>query len=209
MYKNYIWDFDGTLYDTYPIMMDSIMASLQQDFSTKGDEEKIYYLLKSESSKAVAKAYNLTFEDFTEGFKLFEKFDPRRAKPFKGTQEVLETIQNLGGQNFILTHRTLASTQKMLEQDGLDHLIVEIIGSDQNFPRKPDPSALNYFLEKYNLDPKETVMIGDRKLDVEAGDNAGVASIFFDVEDILNDVVATHRTLSMTDILKIVQSKAS
>lgn len=47
MFKNFIWDFDGTLYDTYPVMLDSIMQSLKQNFAIDGDRKRIYYLLKS------------------------------------------------------------------------------------------------------------------------------------------------------------------
>lgn len=93
----------------------------------------------------------------------------------------------------------------MLVQDGFHELITEIVGSDQDFSRKPDPTSLNYFLNKYNMNPNETVMIGDRKLDIEAGKNAGVATIFFDVEALLNDVQADYRVFSMNDILKIIQ----
>lgn len=205
MFKNFIWDFDGTLYDTYPVMLDSIMHSLKQDFAIDGDMNRIYYLLKSESSKAVAQEYGLDFDLFTTAFKKIEHQDTRQSLPFEGTIEVLETIRNHHGQNFILTHRTLKSTKRMLIQDGFHDLITEIVGSDQDFPRKPDPTSLNYFLKKYGLNPNETVMIGDRKLDIDAGKNAGVATIFFDVEALLDDVQADYRVFSMNDILKIIQ----
>lgn len=205
MFKNFIWDFDGTLYDTYPVMLDSIMQSLKQDFEINGDRKRIYYLLKSESSKAVAQEYGLDFDLFTTAFKKIENQDPRQSLPFAGTIEVLETIRNQHGRNFILTHRTLKSTETMLVQDGFHDLITEIVGSDQDFPRKPDPTSLNYFLNKYGMDPNETVMVGDRKLDIEAGKNAGVATIFFDVEALLDDVQADYRVFSMNDILKILQ----
>ena len=29
MFDSYIWDFDGTLFDTYPIMLDSMMKALE------------------------------------------------------------------------------------------------------------------------------------------------------------------------------------
>ena len=30
MFDSYIWDFDGTLFDTYPIMLDSMMKALER-----------------------------------------------------------------------------------------------------------------------------------------------------------------------------------
>lgn len=209
MFKNIIWDFDGTLYDTYPIMLDSMMQSLKNDFLIEGDRDRIYYLLKSESSKAVAKEYGLDFDVFTTAFKKIEKQDTRTAKPFENTKMVLEAIMRQTGQNYILTHRTYRSTKEMLVQDCLDPFFTEIVGSDHPFPRKPNPSSLHYFINKYALNPRETVMIGDRKLDIDAGKNAGVATIFFDVEDILFNIDADFRVNSMVDLLKRIQNGAS
>lgn len=205
MFKNYIWDFDGTLFDTYPILLDSIVTSLSQDFDVQADPSHIYYLLKSQSSAAVSQEYSLDFDDFTKKFKIIETADKRKSQPFEGAVEVLTQVVEKQGQNFILTHRTLDSTKEILKEEGMDHLIVEIIGSEEGFPRKPDPASLNYFLEKYQLDPKETVMVGDRRLDVEAGINAGIATIFFDVEDLLKDVVATKRVKHMKEILSLIE----
>ncbi|WP_254556512.1 HAD-IA family hydrolase, partial [Salmonella enterica] len=46
--------------------------------------------------------------------------------------------------------------------------------------RKPAPESINYLLNKYKLNPKKTVMIGDRPLDIEAGNAAGISTIYFD-----------------------------
>ncbi len=59
-------------------------------------------------------------------------------------------------------------------------------------------------LKQYGLDPKKTVMIGDRALDIDAGKNAGVATIFFDNEHLLTDIQADYRVTSMKEIEKFV-----
>lgn len=45
--KNYIWDFDGTLFDTYPAMVDGAQQALK-DFGINMDKlqnEKIFHQL--------------------------------------------------------------------------------------------------------------------------------------------------------------------
>ncbi|MHC5267863.1 HAD-IA family hydrolase [Enterococcus sp. LJL98] len=203
MFKNYIWDFDGTLFDTYPVLLDSILQSLLQDFGIQAEPASIYHLLKSESSAAVAQTYGLNFVDFTEKFKEIERRDKRSVHPFDGTFEVLNKITEKQGKNFIFTHRTASSTQALLKEERMETLVVEIIGSESGFPRKPDPTAITYLLKKYQLNPKETLMIGDRRLDIEAGRRAGVATLFFDVENLVYDIQADLRASCMADILKI------
>jgi len=104
----------------------------------------------------------------------------------------------------ILSHRRQASTQALLKKEQLADLVTEVVGPENNFPRKPDPTSLNYLLKQYGLDPKKTVIIGDRALDVDAGKNAGVATIFFDNEDLLTDIQADYRVTSMKEIEKFV-----
>lgn len=44
--------------------------------------------------------------------------------------------------------------------------------------RKPKPGGIEYFLTKYNLDRSATYMVGDRWKDIEAGQAAGVQTVF-------------------------------
>ena len=62
MFDSYIWDFDGTLFDTYPIMLDSMMKALE-DRQVVADPKAVYRLLKEKSSKALTEKYHLDFEN--------------------------------------------------------------------------------------------------------------------------------------------------
>ena len=42
-----------------------------------------------------------------------------------------------------------------------------------NFPSKPAPDAVEWICGTYGLDKGETMMIGDREIDVLSGKNAG------------------------------------
>ncbi|MEG0373214.1 MAG: HAD-IA family hydrolase, partial [Enterococcus sp.] len=82
-----------------------------------------------------------------------------------------------------------------------DSLITEVVGSDSAFPRKPNPSAINYFVEKYQLDRKQTFMIGDRKLDIEAGNNAKTNTVFYDLDHFKQEINATYRINNLKEML--------
>ena len=40
--------------------------------------------------------------------------------------------------------------------------------------RKPNPGMILQAIEEYNIDPVKSVLIGDKKRDIQAGINAGV-----------------------------------
>lgn len=200
--KNYIWDFDGTLFDTYPLILDSVMKTLD-DLAVKADCQEVYRLLKEYSSKKMAEVYQLDFQDFSQRFHDYEAEDGRLLHSFPGTKETLAELKQRGGRHFIMTHRPLPSTEAMLAQEELLDYFDELVGPENHFPRKPDPSAINYLVEKYQLLPQETVMIGDRLLDVVAGEKAGVKTCFFDVEHLLKGIKADYIRHSMAEILTI------
>lgn len=68
-----------------------------------------------------------------------------------------------------MTHRLTESTWELLKEYQLAHLIEEVVGIDQDFPRKPNPASLNYLIDTFHLERTDTMMIGDRRLDIEAG----------------------------------------
>ena len=45
---------------------------------------------------------------------------------------------------------------------------------ENNFDRKPNPGMLLKAMEKYNINPEVSVMIGDKPSDTEAGERAGI-----------------------------------
>lgn len=199
---NYIWDFDGTLYDTYPIMLKALMRTFKE-FDINKDEETVYKKIKMESIRQMIVDWQLPAPDFDQKYHAYEAEQNKASYPFAETKKTLEKLQERGGQHFILTHRTVESTWKLLKRDGLDALIVDIIGSDSNYPRKPDPSAINYFINNYQLDRNKTVMIGDRKLDIEAGNNADVQTVFFDIDYFKQDIKSAYFINNLKEMVQI------
>lgn len=199
---DYIWDFDGTLYDTYPIMLKALMKTFKE-FEIEKDEEEVYRKIKTESIRQMISDWRLPVPDFDRKYHVYEAQKNRNSFPFIETKETLEKLRNKGGRHFILTHRTVDSTWQLLKRDGLDALIVDIIGSDSNFPRKPDPSAINFFIDNYQLEPEKTVMIGDRKLDIEAGNNADVQTVFFDLDHFNQVIKANYFINNLKEMVQI------
>lgn len=203
MFNTFIWDFDGTLFDTYPMIVQGYVLALK-DYGIESSKEEVYRILKEHSSAAIAEKYRLDFTELSKKAKKHEEKVAYVPKSFAGTQDVLQKIVANNKKNMILTHRLSASTQKLLESEQLADLVTEIVGPENNFARKPDPEALNYLLDKYSLDPETTVMIGDRALDVDAGKNAGVQTLFFDNENLLTDIQADYRVTSIPAIKEFI-----
>lgn len=61
MIKNYVWDFDGTLFDTYPAMVDGALQAMAA-LGILADQETIYPIMKKFSTRQLIKEYQLPEE---------------------------------------------------------------------------------------------------------------------------------------------------
>ena len=203
-YKHIIWDFDGTLFDTYPSMARAFTESMEAAGYT-ADYQGIYDSMKiaiSETVRRFQSAYGF-------GQEVIEGYRQRRiaieladAHPFDGAVEVLRRVCAAGGDHFICTHRG-DSIHELLRRHGLEGYFRDITTSAHGFKRKPDPEAVQYLLDTYGMDPAETLMIGDRPLDVQSGQNAGTAGCFFDPGGVTYPP-AQHQITDLHELIDII-----
>jgi phosphoglycolate phosphatase-like HAD superfamily hydrolase len=183
---NLVWDLDGTLFDTYPSFHQAFLAALNE-LGHAADPEWVMGLAKislSHCAAVVAETYHLTQEEMLESFGRKYQAIPYQAQPpMPGARKLCEYVLSLGGLNVIVTHRRRQSTIGLLETHGLDALIADHITSDDGFPRKPDPEAVEVIMARNALSKETSILVGDRPLDVEAGEAAGVRTCLLGPED--------------------------
>src|SRR5699024_6602269 len=91
---------------------------------------------------------------------------------------------------------------EMLAKFDLKKYFTDAVTAEKKFPRKPNPASLNSLVEKYDLDPQNCVMIGDRVRDIAAARNAKMSGILFDPDDLIIEPASPeHRIQDMHDIL--------
>lgn len=204
-FKHFIWDFDGTLFDTYPHTLRACYKAL---------EECGVQVVDDELEKAVFVSLKYTFDYFKdriepellyERYKVIvssEKLDD--SSPMNGANDILEQIQSMEGYNYIFTHRDRLSTYEYLNRYNMAHLFRHIVTIDDNFARKPNPEAINYLIDKYHMKLEETLMIGDRKLDIDSGKNATISTCQLLNNKYVPKENADYYISNLSDILQII-----
>lgn len=190
MTPTFIWDLDGTLLDSYQAILAGIEETYAQ-FDIPFDREEIHAFILTYSVK------DLLARDAQKYGKDLAQLNQARANSLRekntaiqlmeGAREVLEWTVQEGIQNFIYTHKSDNAFQ-VLADLGVDHYFTEILTSDSGFARKPDPEALLYLIEKYDLDKSTTYYVGDRLLDVETALAAGIGSINLQIDGVEGNI---------------------
>ncbi|MCR8849355.1 HAD-IA family hydrolase [Rossellomorea sp. SC111] len=204
MYKHIIWDFDGTLFDTYPVMAGSFKETLE----INGIDEPLEDIMKK-MKVSVTYALNHYGEKYGIGDEFITAYNTRRkevefdlSKPFEGIAEICKFIHETGRKNYLYTHRG-ESAITMLENYGLKDYFTDFITSEHGFERKPSPNAIQHLIRTHNIEHSEAIMIGDRDLDLESGKNAGISSCYFTDERVENPH-ADYVVTSAEELYKII-----
>jgi HAD superfamily hydrolase (TIGR01549 family) len=173
---NILWDFDGTLFDTYPALVEGFVKLSERDL----DKAEVLKWLKIDSLTAF-KHYGID-ESKRPAYK---DIDKRYSKEFSTPFEHLESVLSAADHNIIVTHRDRESTLYLLEKFSLEKYFTEIVSvEEQGFNRKPHTASYEYVLKKFNID----LVVGDRELDLLPARKLGIRTVAFQNPDIEADL---------------------
>ena len=206
--RHFIWDFDGTLFDSYPIIIGNLRSALQA-YGYDCDPTEAMGLMLQNISVALnhyADKFGIPREEFVDTYNRFHQaVNPQLlAKPMADIEKVLSHIYKTGRKNYIFTHRKCSTTLQYLEKYGLDGYFEEIIGPEEPcFAYKPSPDAIVYLMEKHGMSCGDAVMVGDRDCDLGSARNAGIGTVHFVCAIAPEMLQADWRVESYQEMLKI------
>lgn len=176
MIKNFIFDVDRTLIDSYKPELETLKKALS--IVTK----------KEYSDDVMNKLTTLTTEEFFSELGIDTKSEPmnqinyywarlleeRKLHFFAGIKEALINLKENGYFLGIVTSRTKEELEELEELLEYINLFDIIITSDMVKEPKPSPESINIIIEKFNLKRNETIYIGDSPSDAIASKKANI-----------------------------------
>ena len=197
-YRHYIWDFDGTLFDSYPHITYTF-CKLMAEAGRSVDPAEVDYMLRL--SFADARKHFAMPDAVYEVFRMRQRedFDPP-VVPYPEIEAVLKALQDAGADHYIYTHRDTKSLHYYLDKYDLGKYFAGMITADDAFPLKPAPDALNALMARYGLQREDCVMVGDREIDIGSGKAAGMAGCLFDERLLAPKTAADHTATALSQI---------
>lgn len=176
-----IWDLDGTLFDSYPIYVRALqetMAELGHEIPSELIYQDVITYTIGHFIERMAEEKQIPQEQIKESYMQRGMAGNDLIQPMKHAKELLQRLSEMGVLNFVYTHKDITAVH-VLENIGLLSYFDEVLTADSGFRRKPDPEAVLYLMDKYQLPAENTYYVGDRCLDIDCGWNAGIKSILF------------------------------
>lgn len=209
MIRNILWDFDGTLFDTYPAFgraFHKAVNDLGQDLPEAWIIEKAKVSM-DHCLESIVERCGLDAKTVEEKFsEHYHEIQPQDQPPFEGSIEVCRFVISNGGKNVIVTHRRGAGMLKLLDAFKMRGYFSAWITADDEYPDKPDPTSFLTIMKAERLDPAETLAVGDRDIDILAGQGAGLTTCLFNRHQV--DANPTMQISSFDSLLEWLKRQA-
>ena len=187
-----IWDFDGTLFNTYPSIASTIVKLIKRIYKKDLNFNKIKDLCQVSlyfCFDQISKDLNIDREKLQQEFaREYSNTKESEEPPFSGAIEILKFIKNKGGKNFIVSHRGKNGLFKLLKYYKMRHFFDDIITNEDKLPKKPDPTSFLYLIEKYKIPRVNILSIGDRDIDIQTARKINIKSCYFNPNGKINHI---------------------
>jgi len=100
-----------------------------------------------------------------------------RVLPEPGARDAVTAIRAAGCRTAVVTNSPVALAERIVRLVGLEGGFDAIAGGDEVPRGKPDPDLVLLALGRLDVDASRAVLVGDTRLDLEAGRGAGVAVV--------------------------------
>ena len=175
-YKNYIFDFYGTLVDIW----------------TDEDDEKLW-----EQMAALYAAYGADYfaAELKANYDNHIKHQENQLR--KRSQVTLKTLKEVGATVILLSNAQRAFTQAEIEMTGCREFLDKIYISSDYKMKKPQVEFMNLVLNDNQLNPEETVMVGnDFTSDMAIAQAAGIDGILLNTFPYNQSEIETLNTMN-------------
>lgn len=179
--RGVLFDCDGTLIDTYEIILTSMRYTVNDVLGRSfGDAE----LMAGVGTPLYDQLLGFVDGDADAAERLTEIYREHNnavhdasVRAFDDTAQALARLQTAGVPLGVVTSKRHAMAVRGLAMSGIDGFFPVLVGSDDCAEHKPEPGPILYACDLMGLDPARCAYVGDSPFDIRAGNAAGCATV--------------------------------
>jgi len=183
-----LFDLDGTLLDTGPDIHRSVNAVLALENRAPVDYMEVRQNISYGGAKILEAALKLDIKNNPADklyldkllpvfFEIHLASDCKLTTTFPGIDELLNSLEELQLPWGIVTNKTQALTEPLLEVTGHHKRSACVVFGDTTAHLKPHPASLHYACDLLQVKTSDCVYVGDAATDIQAGKAAGMQTI--------------------------------
>ena len=182
-YKNYIFDLDGTMVNS----SEEVLSCLKKSFEVAKytiDANRLTSDVIGPPLKQIIQMITPELVDESKINEIMQNFrriydydDKDISFMYDGVYNLISDLKSQGCKIFMATFKPSIPTMRLVYKFNLDTLFDDIYTIDKFGKKISKEEMISSIILKYNLEKKQTVMIGDASIDMVAAKGAGVDGI--------------------------------
>ena len=182
MYRNIMFDLDGTVTDSGRAIISSVEYALSHFGYENQPKEKLQSFIGPSLFDSFTREYAMNEEDCKKAVALYREVYEKKGLMFdvdiyEGIPELLRDLKNRGFRVFLVTSKPLHFTGQIMDHIGLSEYFDALIGPELTDPDSDKKRLIERAVLENGLLKEECLMIGDTKFDILGACGAGVDSV--------------------------------
>ena len=180
--KQIFFDLDGTLTDPGVGITNSVMHALKTYGIVEEDREKLYPFIGPPLPDSFQQYYGFSKEKSLEAVDRFREYFSVKGlfenEIYPGIPHLLARLKEEGKKIHLATSKPEVFAKKILEHFKIDSYFTVICGASLDESKHSEKTAiLKDALSRSGADPRESIMVGDRKYDILGGRAYGMKTV--------------------------------
>jgi pyrophosphatase PpaX len=178
-YRVILFDLDGTLIDSGPIILASMRYASMTVLGVEPDENRVRAAIGGPGLVAQMRELDPNrVDELVDVYRAHNEPLHATLESFDGVLELLPELRRRGHQLGIVTAKRRATVRLAFERfPELEELTDVLVGSEDTELHKPDPDPVLEALSRLGAAPADAVYVGDSPFDIRAGLAAGTFAI--------------------------------
>ncbi|MBR1649133.1 MAG: HAD-IA family hydrolase [Alphaproteobacteria bacterium] len=207
-YKYAVFDWDGTLADTYPVILGAYKYVFEQLGMKKIPDSELKATLSTIQNKDALKHFfaenaSLAAVYF---YEYIEKFHTQKLRPLSGAHKLLDFCRNSGIKTYLITNKKTKFIHAELEALNFKGYFKNVVAAGEYEEDKPHPKACRAVFDNQLPKPSEIIVIGDGEADVKTACALnGADSIIIDPKGSYRGAKPTYKINRLEDVKTILE----
>jgi HAD superfamily hydrolase (TIGR01662 family) len=176
MIKHICFDLDGTLVESKNTILESTKAALDQLKISYRIDEDVFTNMIGMHFVDIFERMKIELTDFEKFITIYKAFYfdfMDSSYLFPGVRQTLHYLNENNIKVSLLTTKVQEQAEKIIDHFNLRPSFTYLMGRRDGLAHKPSPEPLLQICKELNVEPAETVMVGDTELDIQCGKSAG------------------------------------
>ena len=180
-YKNVLFDLDGTLTDSKPGIVKSVQYALHCFGIDEPDTERLTPFIGPPLYHSFEELYGFSGEEAKEAVARYREYYAETGLYenilYEGIDSLLYRLKENGYKIILASSKPRIYVKRVLSYFRILRYFDIVEGSEMDGKNTGKVELIAHILDKWNLKAEESVMIGDRKYDIEGAKANGMDSI--------------------------------